>query len=105
RQKRAVLFTDMAAYREQHSTFLTDGDAERVDAAMVSPNLLDLLGAKPELGRTFGSGVEMDGDGHVAVLSHTLWQNRFHADPDIVGPLDRVGRPALQRDWRHASRL
>src|SRR5260370_38341771 len=52
-------FTDMAAYREQHSTFLTDGDAERVDAAMVSPNLFGLLGAKREFGRTFVSAVEL----------------------------------------------
>ena len=79
------VFTDMAAYRDSHSTVLTDGDPERVDAAIVSPNLLDLLGATSELGRTFGSGIEIAGDGRVTVLSHALWQNRFHADPGIIG--------------------
>jgi len=79
------VFTDMAAYRDSRSTVLTDGDPERVDAGIVSPNLLDLLGATPELGRTFGSGIDMLGDGHVTVLSHALWQSRFHADPGIIG--------------------
>jgi putative ABC transport system permease protein len=80
-----TVFTEMAVYRDQHGTILTDSDPERVDAAIVSPNLLDFLGVTPELGRTFGSGVDTDGDGHVAVLSHALWQSRYHADPGIIG--------------------
>ena len=79
------VFTDMAAYRDSHNTVLTGGDPERVDAAIVSPNLFDSLGATPELGRTFGSGIDMIADGHVTVLSHALWQDRFHADPGIIG--------------------
>lgn len=89
-----TVFTGMAAYRESHGTVLTDGDPERVDAAVISTNLLDLLGATPEMGRTFSSDEEIPGKGQVMVLSHALWQNRFHSDPGIIGrsiALDRRG--------------
>jgi len=28
----------------------------------------------------------------VVILSHSLWKNRFHADPQIVGKLVRLDR-------------
>jgi predicted permease len=90
-RSQATVFTGMAAYRESHDAVLTDADPEHVDAAIVSANLLPLLGATPEIGRTFSSDEEMGGKGQVAVLSQALWQNHFHSDPGIIGrsiPLD-----------------
>jgi len=81
----ATVFTGMAAYRESHDTVLTDADPEHVDAAVVSANLLNFLGATPEIGRTFSSDEEMGGKGQVTVLSHAFWQKRFHSDPGIIG--------------------
>ncbi|MGI9074112.1 MAG: ADOP family duplicated permease [Bryobacteraceae bacterium] len=80
-----TVFSGMAAYRESHGTVLTDGDPDHVDAAVVSTNLLSLLGATPELGRSFSSDEGIPGKGQVMVLSHALWQNRFHSDPGIIG--------------------
>ncbi|HEY3455167.1 MAG TPA: ABC transporter permease, partial [Bryobacteraceae bacterium] len=90
-RSQATALTGMAAYRESHGTVLTDADPEHVEAAIVSTDLLDLLGATPEIGRTFSTAEEMGASGQVTVLSHALWQNHFHSDPDIVGrsiPLD-----------------
>ncbi len=48
----------------------------------VSPNFFDVLGAKPELGRTFASGDNKD---RVVVLSHAIWSGPFGGDPGIQG--------------------
>ena len=43
------------------------------------------LGVDAERGRTLGAADAADGAEFVVVLSHALWQERFGADPDIVG--------------------
>ena len=62
-----------------------DGEAERVDAADVSPELFPLLGVRPQLGRGFLPGEDVPGRDRVLLLSHALWQRRFGGDPSIVG--------------------
>lgn len=49
-------------------------------------NFFDVLGVRPALGRGFLPGE--DGPGateHVAVISHDLWQRRWHGDPNVLG--------------------
>ncbi|MFZ0594548.1 MAG: ABC transporter permease [Bryobacteraceae bacterium] len=80
------IFTGMAAYRETHGIVLADGDEpERVDAAIVSANLFDLLGTPPELGRVFHPGDDSASKGQTVILSHRLWQSRFNSNRDIIG--------------------
>jgi predicted permease len=71
-------------------------DPERVNAYIVSPNLFDLLGAMPRLGRPF---VPADGDEtgqDVALLSDTLWRRRYGSDTAIVGRSVMLrGRPTV----------
>lgn len=82
--------------------------AEPLEIAVTqaSPNLFQLLGVSPALGRGFtaeetGLGL---GRGHVIVLTHHLW-NRLGANPAIVGTEVRLqGRPhtvvgVLPRDF------
>jgi putative ABC transport system permease protein len=64
-------------------TFTGEGDPELAVGHLVSGEFFNLLGAKPALGRTFGTADE--GRGDVIVLSHGFWQRRFAGDPDIVG--------------------
>ncbi len=61
------------------------GDPERVSAAQVTTNLLDVLGVTPRIGRTFRLEEERAGQHRVALLSHGLWQRRFASDPGVVG--------------------
>ncbi len=77
---------DVAAYAEGHEFNLTRfGEPVRLTGAEVSAELLSVLGAQPELGRTFRSGEDsVGGDNHV-VLSHALWEQRFGRDPAIIG--------------------
>ena len=49
----------------------------------VSGNLLDLLGARPLLGRTLTTSD--DRNPNVVVLSFDTWRRHFDGDPDIIG--------------------
>jgi putative ABC transport system permease protein len=58
-----------------------------------SPNIFDLLGVAPALGRSFAPDEIGPGREQVMVLTHNLW-NRLGADPGIVGTDVRLqGRP------------
>ena len=61
-------------------------EAEQVPAEIVSASYFDLLGVRPERGRTFLRSEDevLDRDA-VAVISHDLWQSRFGGDPQVVG--------------------
>lgn len=76
---------DLAAIRPLGLTLTGDGDAERISAARASPSLFRALGARFELGRSFGDDEDQPGRGGVAVLSHGFWRRRFGADPSVIG--------------------
>ncbi len=60
---------------------------EQLTVADVTPNFFSLLGASPILGRTFLESEGGDEDAPVAVLSETLWRNRFGARSDILNTI------------------
>jgi predicted permease len=51
----------------------------------VLPNFLDVLGIKPELGRSFLPSEGQMNAPAVALLSHAFWKTHFQGDPNIVG--------------------
>ena len=88
-QQRA--FDQLAAFRSQPAV-LTGGQLpERVETALISANMFDLLGAKAALGRTFLAGEDQAGRDRVAVVSYGLWQRRFGSDAGILGKNVVVG--------------
>ncbi len=84
---------DVAAYAEGHEFNLTHfGEPVRLTGTEVSAELLSVLGAQPELGRTFRSGEDSVGGDNYVVLSHALWEQRFGRDPAILGrPIELEG--------------
>lgn len=60
-------------------------EPRQVNAARISGNMFPMVGVPPLLGRTFGMEAEAPGEGRVAVLGYTLWQDAFGADSGIVG--------------------
>ena len=72
-------------------TTLSIGDrAERTTGSIVSANYFDAIGVPPMLGRGFLPDEDTGQSAHpVAVISHQLWQGRFHGDPQIVGKTQR----------------
>lgn len=78
--RRARSFTELGAYATNDAFNVTDGDApERVSVAMVTPNLLTLLGARP-LGETFQRGdTSWSGARTPIRLSEKFWRRRYGA--------------------------
>lgn len=76
----------VAALRPRVATLVGNGgEAEALNAYVVSPNLFQLLGVGAAHGRTFRHGDGIPGGELSVVLSDALWQRRFGADPTIVG--------------------
>ena len=66
-------------------------DGARPWGAPVSPALLRLLGARPQIGRLFTDDEARSGADGVVLLSHRAWTRRFDANPDVVGTVVDVG--------------
>ncbi len=83
-------FAGLAA--EQNASFnLSDGvTPERIVGARVSANYFDVLGAAPEIGRTFTPAEDRPGSETVVVLSHRFWTRRFGASPQVIGQTVRM---------------
>lgn len=77
---------DVASYFEGHEFNLTgQGEPVRLAGTLVSAEFFLILGARPELGRPFYPGEDKAGQNNYVILSHALWQQRFAADPSIIG--------------------
>lgn len=65
-------------------TVRPDGEPLQTQMLLTSPNLFDLLGVAPMLGRGFAAHEVGPNRPSVIVLSHALW-NRLGGNPSIVG--------------------
>jgi putative ABC transport system permease protein len=84
---------NMAAYTDTSVTLTGVDQPAHLIGAQVSASLFDVLGATPELGRTF-TPEEDQPHHHVVILSHQIWKSRFAGDPQIIGRtilLDKSG--------------
>jgi hypothetical protein len=88
-------FEQMAAYFRRDFNMTGAGEPERVQAAVVSASFLPLLRVQPMLGRAFLTEEEMPGKHRVVVLSHSLWQRRFGANPQIINQSVMLGGNAF----------
>jgi len=84
---RSHSFAGLIAYRVTVLNLSTgSGAAERVMGATVSGNYFTVLGVKLAVGRSFLPEEDRTPGTHpVAILSHTLWRQRFAQDPGVVG--------------------
>ena len=87
-QGQARAFDGVAAWRFDDGDLgasSADQTAVRVRGARVTANFFDVLGVRPAVGRAFLSGEDRPGRNGVVVLSHRIWQERLHGDPDAIG--------------------
>jgi len=85
-------FVKIAAVRGQQ-VVLTDGDQpERIRSARASANLFSTLGVKPILGRDFLPDEDQQGASPVVIISYGLWQERYGADPNLIGRTMTIDR-------------
>ena len=94
----AMSLPNFQDFREQTRTFesiaamvqdpmiLTGVDEpERIIVARVTANLMDVWRDQPTLGRGFVVGEDLPGAAKVAMITHSMWENRFGADSDVLG--------------------
>ncbi|HUP24480.1 MAG TPA: ABC transporter permease [Thermoanaerobaculia bacterium] len=98
-----INYPDFVVWRDQTTTFesmatlqgasfnLSAGErTERIQGAVVTHDLLAVLGVEPALGRAFTVEEDSPGGPAVAMLGYTLWQDWFAGDSSIVGSTIRL---------------
>ena len=90
-----TVFEHMAAINFGGNVTLTGaGQPEELQGVRVSASYFDIFGVQAVFGRTFAPDEDQLGKSQVVILSHRLWENRFGADPSIVGrTLTLSGKP------------
>jgi predicted permease len=101
-------YPDFADYRDQSTVFeglvaedmaqaaiSTQNQNDVIWGQVVSGNYFNMLGVTPVLGRGFSPDEDKIPGAHpVVVISHSLWQRRLGADPNIAGKtIDLNNRP------------
>jgi len=79
------VFEDMATFFDTTSNLTSGGDPEEIPSQVATPNLFNILGVNPILGRNFTEDDSKQGAPRVVALSFGLWQRRFGGDPQIIG--------------------
>jgi putative ABC transport system permease protein len=77
---RVTTLERMAAYGNQDLALTFHGTPSQERIASIADSFWNLTGAKVELGRLFDPNAA-----HAIVLSHSLYERRFHADPGVLG--------------------
>ena len=70
--------------------------AHSLNAAIVSANYFDVLGARPAIGRGFLREEEQPAHANVAVLGYGVWRRLFAGDPEVVGRFVDVAGQAVR---------
>jgi len=78
-------FERMALAQGRSFTLTGREQPERIDGMRAQSSLLEMLGAKPLLGRLLLPEEDQPGKPAVAILSDRVWKRLFNSDPAIVG--------------------
>jgi putative ABC transport system permease protein len=65
-------------------------DPEELKVERVSASMFPMLGVQALLGRAFRPEEDVPGHANFALLSHSLWERKFGADPSIAGKTIRL---------------
>jgi predicted permease len=85
--ERARSFSEIAGM-DPYTLILSaeNGVEEQIPAARVTPELFELFGVSPVLGRTFApEEFQPFADADVVMISYDFWHARYGADPDVLG--------------------
>ncbi|MGA7925725.1 MAG: ABC transporter permease [Candidatus Sulfotelmatobacter sp.] len=84
-QQQNHVFAGMTALFASTFNFSGANEPLQVNGWTVATNFFDVLGARPQLGRTFVPDEEQWGKHRVAILSHTLWMSSFGGNASVLG--------------------
>jgi predicted permease len=81
---RAHAFDMIAGARQEFLALDANDRQDTVSHARITPNFLQLLGARPALGRDFAPDDERAANGNVAMISYGWWQRAFGGRGDAL---------------------
>lgn len=84
-RRSARSFESIAAAKPDGANLTGAGEPAVLGAVVVSANFFSTVGVEPRLGRSFAEGEERAGENDVVILADSLWRERFHADPQVIG--------------------
>ncbi|HYX54357.1 MAG TPA: ABC transporter permease, partial [Candidatus Limnocylindrales bacterium] len=84
-RERNKSFSSTAVAAIDNTNLTGRGEPLQVALGRVSASFFDMLGVKPQLGRTFIAEEGRPEGKPVAVITDSLWHSRFGGDPSIVG--------------------
>ncbi|MFY9532027.1 MAG: ABC transporter permease [Candidatus Acidiferrales bacterium] len=85
-QRQNLVFTGLAAMVPGVLTWSGGVEPKQIQSQLVSANYFDILGVTPATGRFFLPDEDTKPSGNnVAVLSYSLWANKFGSDSGLVG--------------------
>ncbi len=87
------VFSGIIGSQVTPAALTVNGRTQWLVGQIATANFFDVLGVKPERGRTFLPEEDTKPGGHpVMVISHGLWQRYFGGDPNIVGKTVQLNR-------------
>ena len=83
-RRQARVFDSLGAWALGRLNLTGAAAPEQIQYAVVTSNVLPILGASPVLGRTFTASEDSPGTEAVALISHSLWRRQFGEAPDVT---------------------
>jgi putative ABC transport system permease protein len=83
-QRQQTVFDRLGVYLRTSVNLTGDGEPLRLQGAFVSSGTFAALGVPPTLGRVFNPDDDRPGASGLAVISDSLWRNRFGAQREII---------------------
>jgi predicted permease len=83
-------FEKVGGYREGSVNLGTPERPRRVNSAIVTPDLLDVLGVAPARGRLFTEADSRPGAEDVGIISDLTWRNDFQRDETVLGRVIQI---------------
>jgi putative ABC transport system permease protein len=83
-QKQNHSFANLALLGVAKFNIAAGGYSDALGGARVTGNFFETIGVGPELGRVINPGDDEPGQEQVAVISHSLWRERFGSESDIL---------------------
>ncbi|HTZ73755.1 MAG TPA: ABC transporter permease [Candidatus Aquilonibacter sp.] len=94
-KKESDAFSSMALIDAEGAGLLGMGRPQWLYGAAVTPGFFSVFGVRPFMGRAFSGGDEPIEAKPEIILTHWLWREEFHSDPNILGKIVELGGRGL----------
>jgi predicted permease len=85
-RKHTSVLADLCAFRDlSGATAVIAGQAEPINADLISGSFYETLGVTPAIGRPVEESDDAPGAAAVGVLSHAFWSRRFGGSAGVIG--------------------